>query len=35
MFTDAETGNLIFEEKGDLPSLAEEAITLTINVGDI
>lgn len=35
MFTDVETGNLIFEEKGDLPSLAEEAITLTINVGDI
>jgi uncharacterized phage protein gp47/JayE len=35
MDIDAETGNLLFQQKGDLPSLAEEAITLTINVGDI
>jgi uncharacterized phage protein gp47/JayE len=35
MDVDAETGNLIFQQKGDLPSLAEAAIELTINVGDL
>jgi uncharacterized phage protein gp47/JayE len=35
MDVEAVTGNLVFQQKGDLPSLADAAISLTINVGDI
>jgi hypothetical protein len=35
MDVEAGTQNLVFQEKGDLPSITEEAISITINVGDI
>jgi hypothetical protein len=35
MDVEAETGNLIFQQKGDLPSINDAAINITLNVGGI
>ena len=35
MDVEAGTGNLIFQQKGDLPSITDAAIDITMNVGDI